>query len=318
MLKVRCLQKAYKNRVITGYLLENVVTKQRYEVTPAELKSKIRSRQVDVVNLTLTSDNRLVDTTEEAENIENTEDKTKRKIFEAYKNEDKNKLAYVAKKVNSKRVGKAVMLALMLGVMAGTTGCSSQSAQPAYGMEQSMLDIQSIKDKINSVKTFTIGMPITSAKANGETLVKFTKSSKTTSITTTDGQVLDSSTLCGSLLQAKWDITDADGNLKYTVAEETSLASLNGLAIVYNITDADGNTVGTLEKPTNVISHACTIKDINGNLMVNVKQATTVSGFTIEIEDGCTIDNESVLEMIVSYMLKQVERTASGVTIFDL
>lgn len=61
----RCLEKRRdKQGNIIGYRLERVSDKHIDDVTPDQLKSAIRHGQVEVKNLTLTSDNRLVDTSE--------------------------------------------------------------------------------------------------------------------------------------------------------------------------------------------------------------------------------------------------------------
>lgn len=60
-MKVKCLDKQRdKNNNITAYLLCDESGKQM-AVTPEQLKNAIYNYQVDCVNLTLTSDNRLVD-----------------------------------------------------------------------------------------------------------------------------------------------------------------------------------------------------------------------------------------------------------------
>ena len=63
MIAVRCIEKFRdKNNVIIGYRLQDSqgVTKDVY---PDQLKVAIRNQQITVINLTLTSDNRLVDNT---------------------------------------------------------------------------------------------------------------------------------------------------------------------------------------------------------------------------------------------------------------
>ena len=65
IVKVKCIDKQRdKNNVITAYLLSDLCNKQM-AVTPEQLKNAIFNYQVDCVNLTLTSDNRLVDKSEE-------------------------------------------------------------------------------------------------------------------------------------------------------------------------------------------------------------------------------------------------------------
>lgn len=63
MIKVNCIQKFYKNNKIYGYRIQdcNGVTK---DVTAEQLKQAINNKSVYVNNLTLTSDNRLISTSE--------------------------------------------------------------------------------------------------------------------------------------------------------------------------------------------------------------------------------------------------------------
>ena len=71
MLCVRCTQKFRdKHGIIIGYEIENMDNNDKRRVEPKRLKELILSKQVIVVNLTLTSDNRLIDKTETNNNTE--------------------------------------------------------------------------------------------------------------------------------------------------------------------------------------------------------------------------------------------------------
>jgi len=62
MVQARCIQKFRdKNNNIKGYLLEDCNGRQ-LRVTPDQLKMAIFSKQIEIVNLTLTKDGRLIDT----------------------------------------------------------------------------------------------------------------------------------------------------------------------------------------------------------------------------------------------------------------
>lgn len=64
MIAVKCIQKFRDNNgKICGYRLIDL-NGQTQDAHPETLKQAIRSNQIHVVNLTLTSDNRLIDTTE--------------------------------------------------------------------------------------------------------------------------------------------------------------------------------------------------------------------------------------------------------------
>ena len=64
MIQAKCIQKFRdKNNNIYGYRLIDI-NGQTQDVKPENLKQAIKNNQIHVVNLTLTSDNRLVDTTE--------------------------------------------------------------------------------------------------------------------------------------------------------------------------------------------------------------------------------------------------------------
>ena len=64
MIKCRC---SYKHRNSTDRILWyqiEMLDGTHYNVSPEELKEKIRNKEIEVVNLTLTSDNRLVNSTD--------------------------------------------------------------------------------------------------------------------------------------------------------------------------------------------------------------------------------------------------------------
>lgn len=64
MIQAKCIQKFRDNTgKIYGYRLQDLNGKTQ-DVQPDNLKAAIRNKQIHIVNLTLTSDNRLVDTTE--------------------------------------------------------------------------------------------------------------------------------------------------------------------------------------------------------------------------------------------------------------
>lgn len=62
MQKVKCITKKYKKDKIISYQIEDASGKIMI-VTPQQLKEDIRNKKVECVNLTLTSDNRLIDKT---------------------------------------------------------------------------------------------------------------------------------------------------------------------------------------------------------------------------------------------------------------
>lgn len=64
MIQAKCIQKFRdKSNKIYGYRLQDI-NGQTQDVRPDKLKQAIANKQIHVVNLTLTSDDRLVDTTE--------------------------------------------------------------------------------------------------------------------------------------------------------------------------------------------------------------------------------------------------------------
>lgn len=64
MIQAKCIQKFRDSTgKIYGYRLQDLNGKTQ-DVQPDNLKAAIRNKQIHIVNLTLTSDNRLVDTTE--------------------------------------------------------------------------------------------------------------------------------------------------------------------------------------------------------------------------------------------------------------
>ena len=71
MLTVKCIQKFRdKTGKIYGYRLQDQQGITR-DIKSEEIKQAIRSNQIKVINLTLTSDNRLVDTTEKQQTQNN-------------------------------------------------------------------------------------------------------------------------------------------------------------------------------------------------------------------------------------------------------
>lgn len=62
MIQAKCIQKfRNKSNQIIGYKLQDSQGKTK-DLTPQQLKDAIHTNQIHVLNLTLTSDNRLVDT----------------------------------------------------------------------------------------------------------------------------------------------------------------------------------------------------------------------------------------------------------------
>lgn len=62
MIQAKCIQKfRNKSNQIIGYKLQDSQGKTK-DLTPQQLKDAIHTKQIQVLNLTLTSDNRLVDT----------------------------------------------------------------------------------------------------------------------------------------------------------------------------------------------------------------------------------------------------------------
>ena len=59
LLLICCIDKIYKGNKIIAYVIEDQYHR-RNEVTPEQLKDAIRNRTVECINLTLTSDNRLI------------------------------------------------------------------------------------------------------------------------------------------------------------------------------------------------------------------------------------------------------------------
>lgn len=94
-LKVKCLDKQRdKNNNITAYLLTDEQSKQM-TVTPQQLKNAMFNYQVDCINLTLTSDGRLVDTSDKCKYTDNNENVIKITIDEAVKDKNNSILYYI-------------------------------------------------------------------------------------------------------------------------------------------------------------------------------------------------------------------------------
>jgi len=100
MLKVKCIQKFKKNNKIYGYRLQDAQGNTK-DVYAEQLKQAIRNQQITVINLTLTSDNRLMDTTPEQLKAKNNSDNNRI--------QNNTTVRYNSKEINSKDKKEPIM-----------------------------------------------------------------------------------------------------------------------------------------------------------------------------------------------------------------
>lgn len=260
---IKCISKHRdKNEVIIGYTLEDITTHQRLNILAADLKASIKNGKFTVSNLKLTTDDRLIDY-DDTKEIE--ADKQRRqKIVQAYSNgNNTNKVNYVMSKVNSKRVGRLVTRALLLGLMcasisAVTTGCGT-SKQMEVNATQQQTQQQEVKltfdEKISLLKqadeifvaihNFSFTPKATISVDDTEIGIisgKFIKIFDTMTFKDSDGNVISKGEQEAHIAFDGWTVFDSEGNATYRMKEKI------GLTKRYIIMDLEDNEIAWLKK----------------------------------------------------------------------
>lgn len=323
MVKGICLDRNRdKNNNIIAYMikLENSKT---IIMKSNQLKKCIREKKLNVENLTLTSDNRLVihDIEEKTPQIMNKEEQTKEKILEFLQTSntgyERDRNNYIMHKLNSKRVGKSILRALLIGMTCMTvagplTGCSVKGINTSQGVET---NIENAKDlTIDEAKEYfknaeAIGIDVsnfsltTKAKiyVDGTEIAKlggtFFKSTEEITLTNKNDEVIGSSKRQFTLLLDKWEIKDEHGNVKYTMKREVSL--FRG----YKILDSNGNEFGEIDKD-NAIEGSAVLKNKDGEIIAKLTNDIFRKDYSIEIVEKEEINAEDAILIFSSYMSK--------------
>lgn len=120
MIKVKCVHKYRdKNDVIKAYKIADASGKE-IDIEPSVLKAKIRNGEIEVINLVLTSDNKLRDKAAEVEKVGK-----KNTLGQAY---DADKILEILKKIGCGRLHRMAYKEPQLYKDSGNTGTSEDSA----------------------------------------------------------------------------------------------------------------------------------------------------------------------------------------------
>lgn len=284
----RCVSKVRdKAGVITDYVLEliNMATNQsldRQIISAQTLKEMLNNKRIEVINLKLTSDNRIISVNPEEQaqavnghsllkslsfnkraNNKNVDKEQVEKAIGAYKrnatNEEKSKLSYLTKKMASKPYTvSAIVLALTIGI--GTaTGVQIEKNKQAenkakvmalmnqgYADEMGNLDTQKVINESDSVVIDGgIGFRNIDIKSDGVTIGSVDRDIVGYSVS--HGMSVkdnDGNTLISYSRDGLTNgkFTDGAGNVKYTMIRTDFLGKPG-----YDIKDSNGNVVAKLK-----------------------------------------------------------------------
>lgn len=320
----KCIDKKREKNVITGYLL---VDEKGQKVTIASnpLKELIKSGKIQVSNLTLTQDYRLVDHTEHVERETvaiKTANNTEPKLLTALNAvEDKNKQKYLARKTTSKRVGLAVKKCLLVGLasvsLSGTvTACGLDSNNYELSSQQESLSADDAIDLIENAselnvdtknfklaKTFVIisdGQEVVTAK--GKTLKLFDNIVLTTN---TDETVAEGEQDVHVLLD-KYTISDKDGNEIYHMKKKFTLVFSE-----FKLYDKDDTYVAKIEQ-NGLMDKSAQICDADDNIVGEIEQGTFRRDFTIKFYDNCKLNKVGLTSACCNYIASLMSSENSG------
>lgn len=325
----RCIQKDRdKNGVIVAYTLRDLDSGNNVLVSPIELKNKLASKSVGVTNLTLTSDGRLVDHDDSAYiqnrmKIKKQADDRRNLIIKGYTNNNNGgQVNYALRKTQSKRVGKLVTRALVIGLtcasLATLTGCGSAPVEAnAAGIEQvqdqeQKLTLQDKIDKLNEATDISVDVHNFSINKKADISVdgteigtisgKFVKIFDTLTFKDSEDETISVGDQNLHLMFDNWTVYDSEGNALYTMKENFTLKLKK-----YTIMDAEGNEVAWLRADFALLSKSAHIYDMDDNVIADLDQAPFRKDFTIRIKEGCKIDNVSITTISVNYMMQRLE-----------
>lgn len=222
-----CTDRIRVKREIKGYTLVDEKW-NHLTISSLILKEKLNDGTIEVKNLVLTSDNRIIKT-EDKIPCEPEQNKLVKPLVTALNEIEPgaNKRKYLAKKVHSKRVGTAVKKCLLIGIasvsLASSVGCGAvDNNNYVVATEQKDLDSKTAIDMIQNAseinvdtknftlkKTFVLlidGQEV--AKATGKTV----KLWDTITLNTNTGEEICTGKQKASVILAKYSVIDANGN----------------------------------------------------------------------------------------------------------
>lgn len=310
-----------KHGIIQYYILQDLNTNSLIEVSVLKLKREMQLNKVKITNLTLTSDNRLI-VTEEKDNTKSYKEDTNNiptlqhsKLLNRYNKYNKTSIKYIDKKLNSKRMGRKIATALLIGLaITGTatslTGCGTAVAQDNIAIEQAINieDETSAADKINNAKEvymdykhLNIGKKVIASVDGtdvGEIRGKFIKLFDTLTFTDSSDNVLGIGDQDMHLLFDGWGVQDSSGNLVYQMKQNLSIITKH-----YSLYDASGNEIGSIDQKLTLMGDKVEIKDTEGNIMVTVKRDPLRDDFKIIFSDDCKLDKTSSVIIATNFMM---------------
>lgn len=320
-----------KNNNIVGYKLASLENKQVCNVTPQELKQAIQKQSVKITNLKLTSDNKLIDKDDTLENVEQCQNINTNNIISildtSYKPKsltEENQNKYIARKFNSKRVGKSMARALLIGMaclsLSGTlTGCGTQEVNTKISVEAKE-DKQTVMDIIESASEININ--INRKKYDKEYIVSVDKNeiaslygeayvmSDDIELSLYNGQTLNKGSKSDDTIL---NIYDSDSNIKYKIIEN----KVNNID-AYEILDASGLSIAYMDKNVELDPDEMVyIYNSNGDIIVEIDPATLITDFTIRAYDNCDIDNIDLVTICTNYMRERFHNSVYGNTRVD-
>lgn len=303
---MKYIEKIKKKNIIVGYVLVDD-NSNKITVDALQLKRQIKAGKVKVENLTLTSDNRLVD--KSVTNLADKELKPLKVITEVIP--DKNKQKYLAQKIKSKRVGLAVKKCLLIGLASASlastvTACGIDNTSYALSSEQKELSADDAIDMINNAselnvdtknfklaKTFVImsnGQEVAEAKG------KVIKLYDSIDLTTNTGEKIADGKQNVTILFDKYTITDKDGKEIFYMKQNVNL-----LFTSFTLYDSNDNYIGKI-KGDDLGSKSAKIVDKDGDVIAEIKAGTLRNDFTISFSDDCNIDKVAITSASCNYI----------------
>lgn len=340
-----CQQKIRDNNGnITDYIIAEVQNNQvisQRQIKSKDLKLLILNKQVTVDNLKLTVDNKLIDKTDEEikeqENKRNVQNNTINKLNQEYKPRNKaesNKLKYIGSKFNSKRVGKSIVRALLIGIAVSSIATAAVGCGATKNISAQDIAIESTTawDELENATLIEIDMfsrlgQDADVKVNNKTVaqiyVRNTMFTYKIDLKSTDGTTKVSEEESANLFKESWSINDEDGNTKFRMTEKKI-----SLVDEFNIEDANGKQVLKLKSrifDTNLITETlATLYDSEGNKIAEISNPKrSTSDYTIKVNDNDIIDNSSIIMIANAYIrgvldLKQMDESDAKKEAMDI
>ena len=327
----KCLYKIRdKNNIIKSYILLDLDTNSKTEVKAQQLKQAMISNKVNITNLKLTIDNKLIDKEEireqkvKEQKIKDSEI-NKQKIINSYsKIGNKEQINFVSHKLNSKRVGKLVAKALIIGlattsVSTSLIGCNYQSNTNSYNIEETkeqnieenktlsrkeviakLKEIDTIKVEKCSFESFEC-LGDTTVKVDGYTIGKIIANYKSVNenikFKSLDNDIIAEGKKNTDFLTTGFNVYGTDKDIKYKIQKSKKF-----LDDKYIIQDTEKNDIGYIINTSTFKQEKLEIRDLEDNIIAVIAQDRFFSDkYTIEIKDTSKISNEYIILILVNY-----------------